>query len=127
MSAHDQCEQLARRLQLSLSAKQAKIDSLTEENATLIEEARESAAQRRQLQGEIEILSNRVLELRAELGKQEAHGVFIKPASLAIEDAVAALPDARPGDVIQEPGTGREWVKVTDRDTWLERETKPAR
>lgn len=50
------------------------------------------------------------------------HDVHIVPSTLAIEDALAALGNAKPGTVAREAATGREWVRVSDQDTWLERD-----
>jgi len=65
-------------------------------------------------------LRERLAEAQSRLDQlQPERQVFIKPRSMHVLDAVEALTDARPGDILREAGTGREWVRGEGGNAWM--------
>lgn len=68
-------------------------------------------------------LRERLAEAQARLDAMDQAEVYVKPQSMPLADALNALPDARPGDILREAGTFREWVRRGDdgEPRWIER------
>jgi len=65
-------------------------------------------------------LEAKVAGLVGDLDKAEDRQVHIVPQGLDVHTAMTFVTEARPGDVLREAVTGREWVR-TGHNTWLRR------